>query len=249
MYVLIFGLMEHNGIHFDSVIRIDSPTIVKTRIISNGQQLLRYDIEKYIKEDYSQKIIDALSCLGSNFDAVIISDYYKGMISKKITDFVRVFYSCPIFVDPKPLNKELYRDFYCITPNLHELIQMTSSSDITVAAKQLKKELNLNCIVVTLSENGVFLLDQNDASYSFCAHKLSSTQAKHSKSDVTGAGDTLMSVFVLAICSGYDYIASLKIANIAAAIVVNQLGTVTCQKEELEREIACLENGSLILQN
>jgi rfaE bifunctional protein kinase chain/domain len=244
----VFTIMRDIGIHSEAVIRIDGmPTIVKTRVISNGQHVVRYDLEKYINESDSDKLIEALSFLDINFDAVVVSDYNKGTISKKIMDFVKSSYRCPVFADPKPTNKELYYGVHCITPNLYELMRMSNAIDITEAARQLKQELALNCIVVTLSEKGVMLLDENNVCHCFDAHKLSWASTKHSKSDVTGAGDTLISAFVLSICSGFDYLRSLRIANIAAAIVVNQLGTVTCQIKELENEIQNLENGSQTL--
>lgn len=249
----IINMLQCLNISCASVIRTDTcPTIAKNRIVSNGQHIVRYDIERRFNESISDKIIPTLSKHIINFDAIIISDYFKGTISKSLMEFVHSTYSCPVFIDPKPDNKKLYHGFHCITPNMRELASMTNAtnvSDTTILAKQLKEELNLDHIVITLSEKGVMLVDRNNDCHSFDAHRLAMGQVTHSKSDVTGAGDTLISTLAIAVCSGYNYVVSLQIANVAAAIVVNKLGTVTCELEELLAEINSIDDGSLILQS
>lgn len=217
----------------------DTPTINKTRIISSDQHVVRYDREKsFVNTNIREKFHDTVKEIlqSKKFDAVIISDYNKGTITGTTIQDIK-YYSGSSFViaDPKPGHKSFYSELDCITPNLQEISQMTGKSNVEEAALTLLNELKLKSIIVTMSEKGLYFLDRASSHY-IESFKLETTE-RHHRMDVAGAGDTLISYYTAAMAAGFTNIQSLTISNIAAAIVVNKLGTATCSFDELLAEV------------
>ncbi len=225
------------GVNSDAVFSDDSrPTTLKTRIIAHNQQIARTDIEK--KDDISElirkKVIGYLSDNIKNYDAVIISDYAKGFINKQLLDEALPIikkHNKIINVDPKVSNFYHYRGVSCITPNRKEIsevlgYEVEDDEKLVAGGRAVLNDLSLDSLLVTLGESGMCLFTDERKAYMFpaCARAVY---------DVTGAGDTVISVFTLALAAGADYINAALIANIAAGEVVAKLGTSTIQADEL----------------
>ncbi len=229
-------------------------TTVKTRILAGHQQVVRVDWEHrhYLSKELNAKILKFIEKNIKSFDAVIIEDYGKGVINvaflKELISLARSFKKI-ITVDPKEDNFKYYRGVTVITPNRKELenairnlkIQDTtnrfkintdklfSDKDVDLAAGEILEYLNLDSILVTLGEQGMKLLEKGGR----LTHIPTVAQEVF---DVSGAGDTVISTFTLALCAGATKLEAAYIANFAAGIVVGKLGTaVTNSRELLER--------------
>lgn len=209
------------------------PTIKKTRAIAQNQHLLRLDFEEKYKPN--QVFFDALKELlvQNNFDAILVSDYAKGTITKEVMEILKQS-NKPIFVDPKPANKDLYKGVFLITPNLKEakeLVNEPVSEKLTgeFLGEQLCQLYDAN-ILITKSEKGMTLHEKNKESFNI------PTQAKEVY-DVTGAGDTVISTITLAYSCCADLKTSALLSNIAAGISVGKIGTSPVLKEELINEL------------
>ncbi len=212
------------------------PTIKKTRAIAQNQHLLRLDFEEKYKPN--QIFFDALKelLMQNNFDAILVSDYAKGTITKEVMEILKQS-NKPIFVDPKPANKSLYKGVFLITPNLKEAKELAEKIEVSESEKFADEFLGKNLcqiydanILITKSEKGMALHEKNKESFNI------PTQAKEVY-DVTGAGDTVISTITLAYSCCNDLKTSALISNIAAGISVGKIGTSTVLKEELINEL------------
>lgn len=235
--------LKENQINTDAVAFTgNAPTISKVRVIGNNQHLIRYDKETmFSKDDDHAALLSSLSRLKDiEFDAVVLSDYAKGTIDKSLIDSIRVLFpSARLFLDPKPANVVFYHDVFCITPNLVEARMMTADagSPVEVVAQKLKEKINSGIVLITLSDKGLYLLSDSIKVH-FDAHAISKKDtARGYRLDVAGAGDTLLAVFAALIISTKAEELAAYIANIAAGIVVNKLGTQAFTMLELEEEI------------
>ncbi len=215
------------------VISQDRPTIVKRRIIAQHQQLLRLDWEdkKYITSKHEDLIIKNLQEKVLELDAIILSDYDKGVLTprlaKKIINIARE-HNIIVTVDPKPSNVMNYKGATSMTPNRKEAMEcmglkkIESTEDL---GKELKNKLNLENLLLTRSEEGmsIFLEDGVINIPTFAKEVY----------DVTGAGDTVISVFTLAAAAGAHWKEAAKIANVAAGVVVGRMGTSIVTKDEI----------------
>jgi rfaE bifunctional protein kinase chain/domain len=229
-------------------------TTLKTRIISGHQQVVRVDWEHTdsLSRSVNQKIINFIKKNIQDFDAVIIEDYGKGVINKQLLEeLVEIAHSLKkiITVDPKEEHFQYYRGVTAITPNRKELEnairnlkvrdtthtfniyddRLFTDKDIDKAARQIMKYLNLESILVTLGEHGMKLFESK-------GEVTSIPTLAQEVFDVSGAGDTVISTFTLALSSGARKPEAAYIANLAAGIVVGKIGTaVTTRKELSER--------------
>ena len=229
-------------------------TTVKTRILAGHQQVVRVDWEHThdLTGELNKKKLNFIKKNIKFFDAVIIEDYGKGVINlallKELISLARSFKKI-ITVDPKEENFKYYCGVTAITPNRKELenairnlkLQDTTSrfkistdklfidQDVDLAAREILEYLNLDSILITLGEQGMKLLEANGR----LTHIPTVAQEVF---DVSGAGDTVISTFTLALCAGASKLEAAHIANFAAGIVVGKLGTaVTSTAELLER--------------
>lgn len=217
----------------------DAHTITKTRVISQGQHLLRFD--KECLKDYNNYagLENKLKLLAKNdYDFVIISDYNKGVINNETMSLTKKYFShVPIFVDPRPKNYNSYSDTFCITPNLSEAQSILNDyeSSMEDLACNIKQKLNVAIVIITLSDKGIFLLDEHNRKYHIDAYQFQTKERLH-RLDVSGAGDTLIGTFAACLANKFTTVESAIIANMSAAIVVNKLGTAVCQIDELKKE-------------
>lgn len=228
----------------------DRPTIMKQRILANNQQLLRLDWEKKhpinaIEEDF---IIDNLKRIIHDVDGIILSDYDKGVLTERVAKEVISLAKESgkiVIVDPKPSNSLNYIGATTMTPNLKESsecinreIPETEEKTIEIGL-ELREKLNLDHLLMTRSEKGMSIF-MNDGSI-----KNIPTFAKEVY-DVTGAGDTVISVYTLALTCGATKIEAAKIANTAAGIVVGRVGTSVVKIEEIVEFYEELDDSSIL---
>jgi len=216
----------------------NKPTIQKVRIIGQHQQLVRVDYEKkgnvskYVEKD----IIRRFSKLINKVDAVVISDYAKGIIDKntaeKIIEIAKRNKKI-LVVDPKPEHKDYYKNVSLITPNYTEASIMTNieqeNDNIIAIGKKLLRELN-STILITKGEKGMSLFEKNG--------KITEITTKSKEVyDVTGAGDTVVAVVALALASGANIKEAAILANHAAGIVVGKVGTSKVTINEISKSL------------
>ena len=217
--------------HFQKISSVG--TITKLRVMSQNQQLLRLDFEGSFEESslrvLEEKYLERLPYI----DAVILSDYDKGTLSNA------AFYieaarkqEIPIFVDPKGGDFMRYQGATLLTPNLKEFEQIVGpcpSEDILVQkGLQLIRTLDLKALLITRGAQGMTLLRQGQAEFHIPAHV-------REVYDVTGAGDTVISVLATAIAAGISLPHATALANDAAGIVVGRMGAVSVALPELQR--------------
>ncbi len=214
------------GLHVDPEI----DTIVKLRVIGRQQQLLRIDFEtppsheilRAKLADFEKRIVQA--------DVVILSDYGKGGLAH-ISEMIRIAraHDKPVLVDPKGDEWGKYAGATVITPNRSELREVvgrwSSEDELLVKAQKLRGELGLEALLVTRSEEGMTLF-ADDGSH----HQSAQTREVF---DVSGAGDTVIATLAVMLAGGADWGEAIRVANVAAGIVVGKLGTAVVTREEL----------------
>ena len=210
-------------------------TTTKSRVMIKNQQVARFDYEdSTIPEKVKKEIIDKLKYLDfSKISLIVVSDYKKGVISKEIIEFLKLS-GVKIIIDPKPLDDSLYMGVYCITPNLKEFNLFNNSNltsnnieELKVASKEYMKNMSLENIIITLGEKGALC----------CSDKSCEIISNHivDVANTIGAGDTFISALSLKVSEGEDLIKSVKIANMAASIVVSKKYTGVCTMKEIEK--------------
>ena len=205
------------------------PTIEKTRVIAVSQQLLRIDREDRSKlsTGIEDKIINEIKNIKDEINVFIVSDYGKGVITQRIMDFIKSL-NKPIFVDPKPSNYQLYKNTTILTPNkkeAYESIKADKNTDLEFVGRKIMSDLELNQLLITLGGEGMALFEGD---------KILRIPTKAKKVfDVTGAGDTVISVLALARLAGGTWEESASLANTAAGYVVGEIGTATVSRDIL----------------
>lgn len=230
-------------------------TTVKTRILAGHQQVVRLDWEhrEPLSRQLNEKILKFARKNIDRFDALIIEDYGKGVVNAQLlAELVMLAHRKKkiITVDPKEDNFQHYQGVSAITPNRKELEnavrnlkikdntnrfklnndRLFTDRDIDAAGKEVLQYLNLESLLVTLGEQGMRLFEKSGR----VSHIPTVAQEVF---DVSGAGDTVIAVFTLALSSGATKLEAAHIANFAAGIVVSKLGTAVTSREELSASI------------
>jgi len=211
----------------------DRPTTVKTRIIAQHQQIVRIDRESTtpLPPAGLDRLLAAILPRMAEADGIILSDYNKGVLQAPlVSEVIRQARGRVVTVDPKPQNIRLFRGASLITPNKKEAEQavgfpLSGEEAVRSAAAKLQSELQLGATLITRGEEGMTLFDGT-------THTNIPTQAKHVY-DVTGAGDTVISVATLALCAGATPVEAALLSNIAAGITVAHLGVYAVSTAEL----------------
>jgi D-beta-D-heptose 7-phosphate kinase/D-beta-D-heptose 1-phosphate adenosyltransferase len=221
------------------IIERDRPTTVKTRIIAHGQQVVRVDREKRqpINNDTIKKILEFVETHIFDINAILISDYAKGLICPALmTGLKNLIKGKDILlsVDPKVKNMPLFKGVNILTPNHYEAIQAIGFNgivDITEdiikeAGQKLLKTLNTKAILITKGEAGMTLFEGGG--------KITHVPAvAREVYDVTGAGDTVIATFTAASVSGATLEQAAILANLAAGIVVEEIGIAPVSRGKL----------------
>jgi len=213
----------------------DKPTITKLRIVSRHQQLIRLDFEEAFHIDSAEAINAKVAALLDSTDVVIVSDYNKGALAavSALITLARK-QGVPVLVDPKGEDFGKYRGATLLTPNLHEFEQVMgaceSEEDLVAKGRLLIKELELEALLVTRGEHGMSLIRADEAELHIPARA-------RDVFDVTGAGDTVISVLGAALAAGSGLPEAVALSNIAAGLAVTRVGTVAVSGPELRREV------------
>jgi D-beta-D-heptose 7-phosphate kinase/D-beta-D-heptose 1-phosphate adenosyltransferase len=218
-------------------------TSVKTRFISGSQQLLRVDNESThpVSDVILSELLARFETLVAACDVVILSDYAKGLLKEeRAARFVAAARKAgrPVFVDPKGRDFGRYRGASLVKPNLQELAEATNlpvSSDgaVEAAALTLIERNEIGAVLVTRGGLGMMLVRPNAAVVSLKA-------VAREIFDVSGAGDTVAAAFAAGVASGMAMEDAMRVANVAAGLVVAKVGTATTTQEQL---LAELEGG------
>lgn len=242
--------IDTRGIFTDS----RRPTVTKTRVIAQHQQVVRIDkedLDRPLDPAVTKKLLAFLDRHIKEYDAVILSDYGKGLLTAEtVTHAVALAHAHKVIitVDPKVEHFSYYRGVTSITPNLKETenairsIKITSlelsqklgvnsdklrtDAEIDIAGRELLHCLELESLLVTLSERGMRLFEKGRRPVSIKTKAIDVF-------DVTGAGDAVISVFTLALAAGASKPLAADLANIGAGVVVGKLGAVAVTKKEL----------------
>ncbi|EKO3486980.1 bifunctional D-glycero-beta-D-manno-heptose-7-phosphate kinase/D-glycero-beta-D-manno-heptose 1-phosphate adenylyltransferase HldE [Vibrio fluvialis] len=219
----------------DFVALPDYPTITKLRVLSRGQQLIRLDFEDKFENTDPEQILSRMEKALPAVKAVILSDYAKGAL-EHVQQFIQAARKAgvPVFIDPKGSDFERYRGATLLTPNMSEFEQVVgrvkSNEDLVEKGFGLIEQFDLDALLVTRSEHGMTLLRRGMDPFHL------PTQAKEVY-DVTGAGDTVISVLAASVSAGKPLDEACALANAAAGVVVGKLGTSTVSTIELAEAI------------
>ncbi len=229
---LLAELCAGLGITADLVRADDWPTIVKLRVVSQRQQLVRLDFEAPAPADLGTRIVAAVEIALPDVDVVVVSDYAKGVVQ----DAPGIIAAArragkPVIVDPKGTDFSRYRGATLLTPNLHEFEAVVgpcvSEVHLVEQALALMVEFDLESLLVTRGEAGMSLIQRGRGAIHLRAHS-------RDVFDVTGAGDTVCAVTAAALAAGCDLHAAVTLANAAAGVVVGKFGAATVTPEELD---------------
>ena len=233
---------EYRGVNIEGILLDPArPTSLKTRIIATHQHVVRFDKEfkAPISAEFEKRLLGVLKTSLAQADAVIFSDYGKGLIASHMAailiDSARKM-GKPVFVDPKPENFRIYRNVTCMTPNTNEAFlgsgELPKNTDhaVETIGRKIMRRLNISELVITRGAQGMSVFDRSRTGTVRITHI--PTKAKE-VFDVTGAGDTVISVYSLARVAGATALEAAHLSNIAAGLVVGKIGTATVNRKEL----------------
>lgn len=242
------GLLAEGNISPDFIIRNKNrKTTTKYRIIGNNVQMLRVDEE--ITEDLSLEdqsgLLDRIFEIveRQKIDAIILEDYNKGVLTSEVISRVidkARSHRIPVAVDPKKKNFLNFKGASLFKPNLKELreglgmdIKSTDIQSLKRAFGILHEQYQISCLMVTLSDEGIYINMANDdgimADHLVQAHK-------RTIADVSGAGDTVISVAALCLACGLDPVETATLSNLAGGLVCEEVGVVPVRRDKLLQE-------------
>ncbi|MBD9359548.1 bifunctional D-glycero-beta-D-manno-heptose-7-phosphate kinase/D-glycero-beta-D-manno-heptose 1-phosphate adenylyltransferase HldE [Methylomonas fluvii] len=207
------------------------PTITKLRVMSRHQQLIRLDFEDGFNNVDSDALLHLYHAEMMQSQVIVLSDYGKGTLSQ-VQQFIKLAKQLnkPVLVDPKGSDFSIYRQATLITPNLSEFEAVVGrcadQAQIVERGMNLLSDLELQALLVTRGENGMTLLSKNEEPLHLPTHA-------REVFDVTGAGDTVISVLAASLAAKKTLAEATQLANIGAGIVVGKMGTATVNTDEL----------------
>ena len=216
------------------IVQKDRITSKKSRIIAAQQQVVRYDRESTneISTKSQTIILNTFKKIITNYDAVLLSDYGKGVLTAYLTQSLITIANNnnkKVLIDPKGLDYSKYKGAYLLTPNKKEASEATQinihdDATLTKAITHLKTNCDLDVSLITLSEQGVAVYDDTLRTHPTVAREVF---------DVTGAGDTVLASLGFALSCGLDIDNSVEFANLAAGVVVGKIGSATATLNEI----------------
>ena len=219
-------------------------TTKKSRIIASSQQVIRYDSETSdnILLGSQFALLEALKKNFFNYDVILLSDYGKGVLTPSLTqDIISLAkdFNKPVLVDPKGLDYSKYKGATLLTPNKKEAslathIEIINNDTLMTAGVKLKNELELDATLITISEDGIALFENEMTIIPTVAREVY---------DVTGAGDTVLASLGVALASDFSLKEACEFANKAAAVVVAKVGSATVTLNEIEEYEHSLNKG------
>lgn len=216
--------------------RSQQPTIVKLRVLSRHQQLMRLDFEETSVSRETDPLLQSFSGFLQGADSCLLSDYGKGALQSP-RPFIRAAnkQGIPVIVDPKGRDFSIYQGATLITPNLQEFQAVVGSftllDQLVERGQNLLEKLKLQALLVTRGDQGMTLLQRD-------AEPFHLPTTAREVFDVTGAGDTVVAIFGVALAAGLSFTEAAKMSNAAAGIVVGKLGTAVVTPDELHHALA-----------
>ncbi|CAK8716347.1 hypothetical protein GKODMF_07950 [Candidatus Electrothrix gigas] len=239
----LLALMEQVAAPVDGLIRGERPTTIKTRVVAQGQQVVRYDREKAggPNEKTLGSMLQYLDQHLAEFDAVVVSDYAKGVVNEQLMAHLhRLLHelrsargqAIPLVVDPKPNKLHRFIGATVITPNNFEASQMSGKAikdeeSLLAAARQIREDIACEAVLITRGEAGMALLEGENN------RLITIPTMAQEVFDVTGAGDTVAATLSLGLAVGCSMTDAAVLANHAAGIVVGKIGTASVRCAEL----------------
>lgn len=236
----VCALLDELGVDRSALIDVhDRPTTRKTRIVAHAQQVVRADWESSepLIEPDRRRIALRVGDVAAQYDAVILSDYAKGLFSRPLIEAAMA--AKIVAADPKPVNLALFSGVTCVAPNVHEAematgISIDSDAALERAGAALLQRLGCRYVVITRGERGMALFGSE-------GERLMVPSVARTVFDVSGAGDTAIAVLTLALAADAPIELALQLANFAAGVVVGKLGTATAEPKEV---LALVESGA-----
>jgi D-beta-D-heptose 7-phosphate kinase/D-beta-D-heptose 1-phosphate adenosyltransferase len=228
----VCALFDETLVDRSAVVTVhDRPTTRKTRIVAHNQQVVRADWESAdaLGAADRARLCDLVARLAPQHDAVILSDYAKGLFSRELVDAARG--AAVVTADPKPKNIALFTGVTCVAPNANEAASATSiaikdDASLDRAGAALLELLACRYVVITRGERGMALFGAQGERYRI-------PSVARTVFDVSGAGDTVIAVLTLALAAGAPISLAMQLANYAAGAVVEKLGTATAAPGEI----------------
>jgi D-beta-D-heptose 7-phosphate kinase/D-beta-D-heptose 1-phosphate adenosyltransferase len=236
---MVREVLKEAGVTPEYLVEInDRPTTVKTRVIAHSQQVARIDheIDSDLDEASESLLTEKLVTLVEMADAIIVSDYAKGLLTDKLlTTLIAMAagHEKNILVDPKGKSYAKYRGATMITPNRREAGEAcnfyeNSENMVDRAGTKLLEDLDVSAVLITQGEAGMTLFRRENAPMHF-------TTSARNVYDVTGAGDTVIATLATSLGAGADLETATRLANVAAGLVVEKVGTSSVSLQELIR--------------
>ena len=220
-------------------------TSKKSRIIASQQQVVRYDHESTEEIDIKSQnlILDIFKKIVKDYEGVLLSDYGKGVLTNKLTQSLIKTANKnnkKVLVDPKGLDYSKYKGAYLLTPNKKEASEATKinikdNASLTKAITQIKTECELDVSIITLSEQGIAIYDNNLRTHPTVTREVF---------DVTGAGDTVLASLGFAIACGFNIDEAVEFSNLAGGVVVGKIGSATATLNEIIEYESSLNKSS-----
>jgi len=231
----LIKVLRHTSIKFDPVKDLSIRTTLKSRIIGNDQQLLRLDHEDRNKSNMHSQLYKKIIKYAKNSDLIIMSDYDKGSVKPIASDIISFANknSIKVIIDPKGTDYSTYENAYMVKPNELEFSMIAgkikNKKDMIAKGKKLKKDLQLDALLLTLGKNGMVLFSKDSV--------LTFPTSQKDVYYVTGAGDTVIAVLAAALASNKTLKKSCELANIAAGLSILHLGTASISKSDINNAI------------
>jgi D-beta-D-heptose 7-phosphate kinase / D-beta-D-heptose 1-phosphate adenosyltransferase len=231
----LYNLLEEIGVETKFLIKQKNRILSrKSRLIASQQQVVRYDHETSENIDHQSEasLIKLLKENISDYEIILISDYGKGVVTRKVSKTLineANLINLKVLVDPKGNDYSKYKDAYLLTPNKKEAAEATKihindTKSLLKAVTQLKSEFNLNVSLITMSDKGIALYDNE--------LRIKPTVTKE-VFDVTGAGDTVLSSLGFALACNSNIDEAVEFSNLAAGVVVSKIGSATATLNEI----------------
>ena len=231
-------LLGENGVSAKDLIQLpDRPTTVKTRIIAHSQQVARVDqeIDDEPSTEQIDQIVDIVKRHARESDAIVISDYAKGLLTAELLASILQIGSVdekPVLIDPKGKNYSKYRGATLLTPNRREAAEACNLEEghpdiVEFAGRQLIADHGFGSVLITRGEEGMTLFQNGTEPIHFSA-------LARQIYDVTGAGDTVIATLASVIAAGSSLETAAMVANVAAGLVVEQVGTTPIKLVDLK---------------
>ena len=224
-------LLSKTNIKYKPIIDPKVRTTMKLRVIDKNQQLMRIDHEDINLSNLVLKSLKDIESSMNLFDGIIISDYDKGMIKPIIKKILSKANKLGIqtFIDPKGKDFSFYKNAFLLKPNQKEFEDIvgicSTKKSLVDKGEKLRKKLSLKYLLLTQGKKGMILFEKNKVT-SHVAHQ-------QDVFDVTGAGDTVISILATYVISGKSIATAVKMSNIAAGLSIKKLGSTSVSQKEL----------------